>query len=366
VRRPPLLLGALALVAVVGGVVAAGAFSLPATAVSVDGTTISRSALDAQLDTIAKDPVFACYLDASVAVRSGNLAALPSVSGSAAGTFDTHFVDFWLSQQVDNLLVERLADDEHLSIDGTALSAGRADLASSIDTVLGEAAVESGSQGGVCAPSGASVVATLPASMADGLVRAQAAGDLVLAHAAGLGLSRDDLERYFGAHPSRFETICLSAIQVASQSTAVTVRAAVEAGEAFATAAKTESTDTSSAPNGGVLGCFTANEGAYSTVAQDTSGLGVGQISQPIANNGSYLLLMPTSYLPAVFDAVVPAVRQAVLEAGSAKAAQQLSALTKRATVSVDPRYGGWSAKGGVGIEPPATPRPADLLDRTP
>jgi hypothetical protein len=366
VRRPPLLLGALALVVVVGGVVAAGALSLRPTAVSVDGMSISRAALDTQLDTIAGDPAFACYLDASVAVRSGNLAALPSVSGSAAGTFDTHFVDFWLSQQVDNLLVETLANDEHLRIDSTALSAGRADLASSIDSVLAQAAVDSGSQGGVCAPSGASVVATLPASMADGLVRAQAAGDLVLAHAAGFGLARGDLERYFGAHRSRFRTICLSAIQVASASAAATVRAAVEAGEAFATAARTESTDTSSAPNGGVLGCFTANQGAYSTVAHDTSGLSVGQISQPIANNGSYLLLMPTSYLPAAFNAVVPAVRQAVLEAGSAKAAKQLRALTTRATVSVDPRYGGWSAKGGVGIEPPATPRPADLVDRVP
>jgi parvulin-like peptidyl-prolyl isomerase len=362
VRRHPLFLGALAVVVCVGGVVAAGAFAVPATAVSVDGMTISRATLDSELTTIANDQTFACYLDASIEVRSGGVAALPSISGGVDGSFDTAFVDFWLSQQIDNLLVEGLAADQHLAIDQTALAAGRADLTSSIDSILGEAALESG-QGAVCAPNGASVVATLSPTLLGQLVRAQAAGDLVLAHAAGLGLSTAQLARYFGAHPGKFKTICLSVIQVATQSTAGSVRAAIEAGEPFAAAAKADSTDTSSASNGGVLGCYSANEGAYATVAQDVAGLSVGQISQPVSNNGSYLLLMPTSYLPAVFDAVVPAVRQAVLEAGASKASRELTAATKRAKVTVDPRYGGWSAKGGVGIEPPAAPRPVDLLD---
>jgi hypothetical protein len=93
------------------------------------------------------------------------------------------------------------------------------------------------------------------------------------------------------------------------------------------------------------------------------AGLAVGQLSQPVANNGSYLLLQVTSYLPAAFDAIVPAVRQAVLQAGSKPAGKELSALTRRASVSVDPRYGGWSGTGGIGIRPPALPRPADLLN---
>lgn len=362
-RRHPLVLGALAVVACVAGVVAAGAFSVPAPAATVNGVAISRGTLDSELSTIATDQAFACYLDASVAVRSGDLASLPSISGSAQGTFDTSFVDFWLSQQIDNLLVERLAADQHLALGATALAAGRADLEGSIDAVLGQAAAASGSQTAVCAPSGAAVVATLPAAMADELVRAQAAGDLVLAHAAGYGLSTADLLRYFLAHPSKFETICLSGIQVASQSTATSVRAAIEAGEPFATAAKADSTDSTSAPNGGALGCYSANEGAYATVAHDVAGLAVGQVSQPVSNNGSYLLLEVTSDLPAAFDAVTPAVRQAILAAGSTKASKELSSLTKHAQVSVDPRYGGWSGVGGIGIHPPAVPRSADLLD---
>ncbi len=361
-RRHPLLLGAIAAIAATGAVVTAGAFSVPSPAAVVDGTSISRNTLNAELEAIASNSVFSCYLQASVAVRSGNSASLPSISGSSSGSFDTAFVDFWLSQRVDDLLVERLAAGQHLAIDARALAAGRADLMSSMDSVLGAAAVSAG-QSAVCAASGAAVLTTLPSSMVDELVRAQAAGDLVLAHAAGYGLSQNQLSRYFALHSDQFQTICLSAIQVATPASAAALRASIEAGGSFAALAKANSTDQASAANGGALGCFTANQGAYQTVATDVKGLAVGQVSQPIANNGSYLLLMVTRDFPASFDAVVPAVRHQVLVAGSTKASAELHSFTKTASISIDPRYGQWSAGVGVGIAPPTSPRSSDLLN---
>jgi hypothetical protein len=92
------------------------------------------------------------------------------------------------------------------------------------------------------------------------------------------------------------------------------------------------------------------------------NGLAVDTVSQPVSNNGSYVLLEPTSYQPAVFDAVVTAVREAVLGAGSSKASQELAALTKTADVAIDPRYGRWSGAAGVGIEAPQSPAAANLL----
>jgi parvulin-like peptidyl-prolyl isomerase len=362
VRRHPLLFGALAVLVIVGGVVAGGAFAVPATAITVDGASVSRSTLDQDLATIDHNQAFACYLDASVAVRSANQAGLPSVTGPS-GAYNTSFVDFWLSEQINNLLIEQLASDQHLRFDATATAAGRADLVSSISSTLSEAAAATG-QSAVCAASGQAIVQTLPSSFVNELVQAQSAGDLVLARAAGYGLGTQELSRYFSSHASQFQTICLSGIEVASQASANTVRAAIEAGESFAAAAQANSTDTTSAANGGVLGCFSANEGAYPTVASDTSGLSVGELSQPVANTGgSYLVLMVTSYLPAAFDAVIPAVRQAVLAVGSTKASKELSRLTKTANVSVDPRYGRWDGASGVGIRPPLAPAPVDVLN---
>lgn len=361
--RHPLLSGALAVLVVAGAVVAVGAVSVPATAVTVDGSSISQATLNQDLATIRNNDAFGCYLDASVEVRSAGEASLPALGGqSSSGSYSTTFVDFWLSQVINNLLIEHLATSQHLALDATALTAGRADLANSIEATLAETAAESG-QSEVCAPSGQAIVSTLPSSFVDELVRAQASGDLVLARAAGYGLGTAELERYFDAHPGSFRTICLSAIEVATSASASTIRQAIEAGEPFAAAAKADSTDTTSAANGGALGCYSANEGAYSTVAADVKGLAVGQISQPVADNSAYLLLEVTSYEPAAFGAVQSAVRQAILGVGSAKASKELSSLTKSAQVSVDPRYGRWAGASGIGIEPPKAPVAADLLN---
>ncbi len=361
--RHPILSGALALLVVVGAVVAAAAFTVPATALSVDGTSISQATLNSELSTIQQNAAFGCYLDASVQVRSSGQVSLPPIAGQASsGSYSTAFVDFWLGQVVNNLLIEHLASLQHLGLGPTAFAAGRADLDGSISATLAQAAVASG-QSAVCAPSGQSIVSTLPAGMVDELVRAQAAGDLVLSRAAGYGLGTSELLRYFDGHRQSFQAICLSAIQVASSTTASTVRQAILAGQPFAAAAKADSTDSTSAANGGDLGCFSANEGAYSTVASDTKGLAIGEVSQPVANNGSYLLLEVTSYQPAAFAAVQTAVRLAILGAGASRASAELASLTKHAQVSVDPRYGRWSDASGIGIEAPRTPLAADLLN---
>lgn len=362
-KRHLLLPGAVAVLVVVGAVVAAGAFSVPATAVTVDGVSVSRATLNADLAAINQNPAFGCYLDASVAVRSNNQAGLPSITGTgSSGTYRTAYVDFWLSEVVNNLLVQHLAASEHLALDATALSAGRSDLASSITSTLETAAAASG-QSTVCAASGQSLIATLPGPFVAQLALGQAAGDLVLAHAAGYGLGTVQLSSYFALHANQFETICLNAIQTATEATATEVRASIEAGQSFAAAAMADSTDTTSAAAGGAVGCYSANEGAYPTVASDTKGLAIGEVSQPVDENGTFLLVQVTSYTPAVFDAVIPAVRQAVFNAGATKASSELSKVTKSAQVSIDPRYGNWDGRSGVGVAPPLSPPAADLLN---
>jgi len=363
VRRHPVLFGAIVAVVVAGAIVAAGSFSVPSSAVTVDGASISQASINSDLASIQTNQAFGCYLDASVLIRSGNAAGLPKLAGAgSSGTYNTSFVDFWLSQQINNLLIEELAADQHLGLDATAVSAGRADLVGSIGTTLAQAAAISG-QSAVCAPSAQSIIGTLPAAMVAELIRAQSAGDVVLAHAAGYGLTTDELARYYTGHADQFQTICLSAIETSSQAAAVLARAAIEGGQSFASVAQSVSTDSTSAANGGQLGCFSAGQGAYSTVAGDASGLAVGQLSQPISNNGSYLVIEVTGRQPGDFGADLAAVRQAILQAGSTKASKELTALTERARVSIDPRYGEWSGSKGIGIQPPLTPLSADLLN---
>jgi parvulin-like peptidyl-prolyl isomerase len=360
--RHRLLVPATLVVLVLAGAIAAAAFSVPSPAVSVNGDTISRTTVNQDLSTIDQNAAFHCYLAADVAVRSNGGASVPSLGGTGVGgTYSTQFVDYWLSQLVDDLLIEQLAARQHLAITADALVAGRSDLENTISGTLAAAATSIGQQQ-VCAPSGQDLLGTVPSSMLDEMVRAQTAGDLVLAKASGYGLSTPELERYFAAHPTQFQTVCLSGIQVASQATATQVRTQIEDGQSFAAAAAADSTDATSAAQGGALGCYTPTETGYQTVVADTTGLAVGQVSQPVSNNGSYLLLEVTSVQPATFASVVPAVRQAVLAAGSKKASSELSAIAKSSTVRVDPRYGRWSGGTQASIEAPRQPSPADLL----
>ncbi|MGH9043879.1 MAG: peptidylprolyl isomerase [Acidimicrobiales bacterium] len=359
-RPRTLIAGIVAVAACVAGLVVAGVLAVPQNAVSVDGASISRASLNTDLASIRSDPAFACYLDATVALRSQGTAQLPDPGQGAA--YSTQFVDFWVTEQINNLLIEDLANREHLRVSPGALAAGRQDLTASISATIGEAAATLGG-GAQCAPNGAAVVSTLPATLLSELVTAQASGDVVLAHAAGYGLGTASLGRYFALHPAQFQTICVSAIQTASQSDASAVRAAIEGGESFAQAAQASSLDKTSAANGGALGCFPATDGAYQTLAQDTAGLAAGEVSQPIQVGSGYILLQPDAYRPARFTEVIPAVRQAVLVAGSTRAGAELAALTKAARVTVDPRYGTWSRTGGAGLVAPKVPSTSDLVN---
>ncbi|MGH8996995.1 MAG: hypothetical protein ACRDYB_13375, partial [Acidimicrobiales bacterium] len=122
-RRHPLLFGALGVLVIVGAVVAVGAVSVPANAVTVDGVSISRATLNQDLSAIQQSPAFNCYLDASVAVRSNGAAQVPPVAGpGSSSAYNTSFVDFWLGQQINNLLIEHVATAEHLSIGAQALT----------------------------------------------------------------------------------------------------------------------------------------------------------------------------------------------------------------------------------------------------
>jgi len=202
----------------------------------------------------------------------------------------------------------------------------------------------------------------VPADFANRLVRSQAEGDVVLAAAAGYGLGSGQLASFYAGHRSDFDTVCLSAIETATQAAAASARAEIEGGAPFAAVAAANSTDATSAAQGGAIGCFAPTDPAYGSVTQDIAGLGVGKVSQPKADQGSYILLEITSRQPTSFGAAGDAVRQAVLAAGAKAANGELKRITKGAAVTIDPRYGRWGGTSIITVEPPLSPPASALL----
>jgi hypothetical protein len=347
---------------VLAAVAAVAFYDVPSNAATVNGVGISRSTFNADLNDISNDSVFQCYLSASLALRSENQSSLPAIGGAGVGrTVTTRFSAFWLSELVNDELVAQLAARKHLSVTASDLTAGRSDLVDTISGTLADIAQDSG-QTGACAPDGSDVLASVPASFANRLVRAQTLGDLVLANAAGYGLSSSALASYFFAHSSTFDTLCVSAIETTSEATAASLRAQIEGGASFAQVAEANSTDSTSAAQGGAIGCFSPSDPDYSSVTADVGGLAVGQVSQPQADQSSYILLEVTSKMPSTFAESSSAVRQAVLAAGSTAANRELTGATKGAVVTIDPRYGTWTGGATIVIRPPASPPASALL----
>jgi parvulin-like peptidyl-prolyl isomerase len=323
---------------------------------------ISRATLNSDLGVIQSTPTYECYLAASLALQSQDLATLPALEGAGgAKTVNTRFADFWLSQLVNNELIEQLAAKRHLAVTAEDLAAGKTDLVNSISATLTEVAEASGSSG-VCAPDGTSVLDAVPAKFAQRLVASQAAGDVVLAAAAGYGLGPAQLAAFYAGHRSDFDTVCLSAIETSSEAAAATARAQIEGGLPFALVAETTSTDTTSAADGGAIGCFAPTDPSYGSVSQDIAGLAVGVVSQPKDDSGNYILLEITSRRPTSFAKAGDAVRQAVLAAGAKAADAELKAMTKDAHVTIDPRYGTWGRGAAITVVPPVSPPATALL----
>jgi hypothetical protein len=354
---------ALLLLVVLAAVVAVAAFDVPSNAATVNGVGISRATLNSDLGVIQATPTYECYLAASLALRSQNEAALPAIQGQGIDkTVSTRFADYWLSQLVNDELIEQVATARHLRVSTADLADGRADLVNSISTTL-TAVAEASGQSGVCAPDGSDILAAVPPAFAARLVRAQAAGDVVLADASGYGLGPGELASFYATHQSDFDTICLSAIQTATQAAAAADRAEIVGGTPFAQVAEATSTDAASAANGGAIGCFAPTDPAYGSVTQDVAGLAVGQVSAANSDQGNYVLLEITSRRTTSYAAAGSAVRQAVLAAGATVADGELKTITKGATVSIDPRYGRWKGGSTIAVEPPRNPPLSALLD---
>lgn len=355
-RRVRRLLVPLVLLVVVAAVVV-GAFTIPSTAATVNGATITSNQLAEDLSDISASPTYQCYLNANILVRTGG-GQLPSVEGvGGAGTGNTGFVDYWLGQLVSNRLIEQLVAARHLSLTTADLAVGRADLLESINATLATAANDEG-QEVACAPSAQDVLDSMPASFIGAQVRAQAAGDVLLAAAAGYDLSTESVDRYFNAHASDFDTLCVTAVETSDESTATQLQSEVQAGTPLADLAKTSTSDASAAESA----CIGASSLSYATISADLDGVAVGGVTQPLPNqSGDYLLFQLTKRTPATFSKVQGAVREALLASGDQKASAELASATNRARVTIDPRYGRWVPGSSITIDPPTSP-PANTI----
>jgi len=158
------------------------------------------------------------------------------------------------------------------------------------------------------------------------------------------------VEAYFEEHRREFEQLCASHILVDSQDRAAELRSRIEGGADFASLARTESTDTASAQQGGDLGCQ-ATGTFVPEFEEAAAGVEVGEVSEPVQTPfGFHLILVRERKVP-TFEEVAGQVEQRLASLAQESFNKWLADAAADADVDVNPRYGTWKAREAEGAE---------------
>ncbi len=362
----------LVLLVLLAGGVAAAALTVPSNAATVNGSTISQQDLNSDVSAIANSAYYQCYLNSQEYLSTNGSETLPPVLGAGVGqyasdhpTATTAFVANYLETEVGHQLLLQAAARRHVTVTPAQLAAARANLSTQISEVMSEILqtqqgqdVRYGCSVTGQALTGDEVLATLPASFVDEQVQFLATATAYQEDLAGVGSSAADLERYFNAHSAKFDTVCLTAAVFSSQTAAQEAAASVSYGTPFATVASNTSSS-----GGGSQGCHVLSEFVSSLPSEaGLDSLATGAVSAPIEDNDMYVLLQITQRTPTPYSQAEAAVADAVQAAGSAATQKALTAVERRADVSLNPQYGVWVPVNGS-VLTPFTPRPTDVLN---
>ena len=309
-------------------------------AARVGGTTISSGQLDDALRAIADDPGYRCQI---VEQTGGQ-----PIEGAGASTYASTFSADALTGLIEMAAVH--ADVVRRGLHGDAGLLGaltRAQLAAGFSPAPSSS----------CPQSGASVVAALTPAYRAQLLRFQSDQDLLAAQQAKVVLTRPAAAAFARSHPRVASLACVAVIVVRTRAQALALDARLMAGADFATLARQRSIDPASAAKGGEIGCDLPGDfsGAVASVLE---GLAVGEVSRPVAVSGVYALLTVRSRRPASALQVA----EAMVDPALAAVAGDVAAITGRAQVVVDPRYGRWAAVHGTYEVVPSSGPPTRLV----
>lgn len=322
--RKPLLL--LALVALVG----AGCNLSPYAAV-VNGTTISRSSLYADLAAVRGDRILLQAYQANARVN---------VLGSGQSTFDSGFVAAVLERRIEAELV-------HQAVVSRGIPVTHEDLVLATPDAVASAG-------------GRQSFDALPPSYRDELVHEEADALALASGLARTNISQATIARYYQAHLAQFTSTCISVLVSPSQAAAASLRAKIVAGASFASVAQASSIDPTTAARGGEAGCIQAAK--LTPTFGFIANLPTGQVSQPVQTPQGSILVEVTSRPQQSLAQVTPTIVRSLLGNAQTGLTSYYQSALAHGHVVVDPRYGRFTRQGGQFVfQPPSGPSTAVL-----
>jgi hypothetical protein len=356
------------LLLVAGGLIAA-ALAVPTNAATVNGAAISQDALNSDVSAIASSPYYQCYANSQAYLESQGQSTLPPVVGASQGesgtgrhpTVTTAFVASYLDAQIGHELVQQLADHRGVVVTSSDLATARTNYENQINQVMStmQQTPEAQNPRFTCGTSltATQVLASLPSSFVDRQVHYFATANALQEDLSGVGSTEADLQAYYEAHRSHFDTVCWTAAVYNSQAEATAALAQAQTTP-FAQVAQ-------QAPQGGGAEPCEPLPLIAQRLPSDfkLDELTTGTVSFPIdVGNGQYALIQITSRTPTPYEKAAPLVQSAVLAAGATATQTAVRDTEKHAAISVDPRYGAWVPLAAQ-VLTPFTPEHADVLN---
>jgi parvulin-like peptidyl-prolyl isomerase len=302
----------------------------------VNGSVISQSQLRNALVAVVNDAGYKCSIESSGTAH---------ILGAGQGTYNATFAAQVLSILIQDKVVREDVAQMRLAEPSSLEAAALAQLEQASTPASG------------CTGSGASVLAAFPAWYRQVLLRFQEDEDALSAHLAGTSLSQGALVAYVAHHQAAMMQACVSVIETGSEATALSLRSQIHGVASFASVARAHSIDTTTAPNGGVIGCV-PDADFNPPLNKVLADLKVGSVSSPISFSSNWLLLLVSQRQKETYQQQIQSL-----------VSQELSILNKvfphllgTAKVVVDPQYGTWSTKGTLArVEANAGP-PAKIV----
>ena len=302
----------------------------------VNGAEISQPQLREALSAIVNNAGYKCIIESSGTTH---------LLGAGNGTYSAAF-----SAEVLSILIQDRVMYQEFARLGLSEPSGLARV------VLGQLQAATTPASG-CPGTGASILAAFPPTYRNLLLRFQADEDVLSAHLVGITLSPGPLDAYVARHKAVMELACVSVIETSSKATALSLRSQVLGGANFASLAKAHSVDSTTAPQGGAIGCIPDVE-FTAPLNNVIAALTVGHVSSPVSFSSNWLLLLVTQRQSETYADVVSSL--VALENSAVNTL--LPRLIKSAKVQVDPQYGTWDTKvSPARVQANAGP-PADIV----
>ena len=299
----------------------------------VNGSEISQSQLRDALAAVVANASYKCAIESS-----GTTHLTGAGQGTYNATFSAEVLSILIQDKVVRQRVAKLGLPEPSSLSAAALA--QLDAATTPPTS--------------CPGSGASVMAAFPAWYRDVLVRFQMDEDALAAKIADTSLSPAALDAYAAANKNKMSLACVSVIEVGSEATARSLRTKILGGASFAALAKADSVDTTTAPDGGSIGCIPDSD-FTAPLNTDLAALRVGRVSSPIPFSSDFLLLEVTQRQAESYSQLV----SSVVALEQSALGKVFPALIRTANIQVDPQFGTWDKKASLArvaanVGPPA------------